>query len=172
MHLVLQHCCKTSWVAMLRVLPPTSNLSYSKSGCSQAWLTRVVKRATSPFNWFCGYVEKQFERLCCPFYRSLRRTGLGLALCSSWRGSTRRSKERQGLTLRVRQARDQRLDSSMNSWWIACADRWDKPNVWQNKQIFFNQFSEWNFRWIFSCAQQESHALQCTTSKPSRKKKY
>ena len=31
--LVLQHCCKTSWIAMLRVLPPTSNLSCNKSGC-------------------------------------------------------------------------------------------------------------------------------------------
>ena len=31
--LVLQHCCRTSWIAMLHVLPPTSNLSCNKSGC-------------------------------------------------------------------------------------------------------------------------------------------
>ena len=34
--LVLQHCCKTScWLAVLRVLPPTSNLSCNKSGSLQ-----------------------------------------------------------------------------------------------------------------------------------------
>ena len=32
-NLVLQHCCKTSWIAMLSVLLPTSNLSCNKSGC-------------------------------------------------------------------------------------------------------------------------------------------
>ena len=31
--LVLQHPCKTSWIAMLRVLLPTSNLPCNKSGC-------------------------------------------------------------------------------------------------------------------------------------------
>ena len=31
--LILQNCCKTSWIAMLRVLLPISNLSCNKSGC-------------------------------------------------------------------------------------------------------------------------------------------
>ena len=33
MQLVLQHFCKTSWIAMLLVISPTSNLSCNKSGC-------------------------------------------------------------------------------------------------------------------------------------------
>ena len=33
MQLVLQHYCKTSWIAMVRVLPPTENLFCNKSGC-------------------------------------------------------------------------------------------------------------------------------------------
>ena len=33
MQLVLQHYCKTSWIAMVSVLPPTENLFCNKSGC-------------------------------------------------------------------------------------------------------------------------------------------
>ena len=46
-------CCRTSWIAMWRVLQPTvkpvNNLICSKTG-----LMWVVKRATSLFNWFCS----------------------------------------------------------------------------------------------------------------------
>ena len=33
MQLVLQHCCKTSWLEILRVLSLTSNMLCNKSGC-------------------------------------------------------------------------------------------------------------------------------------------
>ena len=39
--LVLQHCCKTSSIAMLRVLPTTLNLSCNKSGY---WKLRKYRR--------------------------------------------------------------------------------------------------------------------------------
>ena len=59
--LVLQHCCKTSWIAMLRVLPPTfkpvNNLICCKTGFM--W---VVKRAISLFNLFYSNVAKQVAR--------------------------------------------------------------------------------------------------------------
>ena len=49
----MQHCYKTSWTAMLRVLAPTSsNLSCNKPGCFNNLVsTRVVKRATSLFQF-------------------------------------------------------------------------------------------------------------------------
>ena len=40
MQLVLQHCCKMSWIVMLRVLPPTSNLSCNnvlQQCCKTSW---------------------------------------------------------------------------------------------------------------------------------------
>ena len=55
--LVLQQCCKTSWIAMLRVeLPmfrPVNNLICCKTG-----LMWVIKRATLLFNAFCSNVAK------------------------------------------------------------------------------------------------------------------
>ena len=56
--LVLQHCWKTSWIAILRVLPPTfkpvNNLICYKTGF--LW---VVERAPSLFNLFCTSVAGQ-----------------------------------------------------------------------------------------------------------------
>ena len=78
MQLVLQHCCRTSWIAMLCVLPPMSNLSCDKSGCRQVWAW-VVKHATSLFNLFCSNVARQVARFLLPVFPYLK--GLG-AVCS------------------------------------------------------------------------------------------
>ena len=78
MPLVLQHCYRTSWIAMLCVLPPTSNLSCNKSACWQVW-TWVVKRSTSLFNLFCSNVARQVARFLLPVFPYLK--GLG-AVCS------------------------------------------------------------------------------------------
>ena len=37
LQLVLQHCCKTSWIAMSRILPPTSNLLTTWFVARQVW---------------------------------------------------------------------------------------------------------------------------------------
>ena len=70
MQVVLQHCCKLSWKAMLCILPPTfKSMSYNKSGC--CLLQKVV--ADQPamrkiaFYSFCGNVSKQVVCFCCPF---------------------------------------------------------------------------------------------------------
>ena len=47
--LVLQHCCKTSWIAMLYVLPPVFK-PVNKLICCKTGLMWVVKRAISLFN--------------------------------------------------------------------------------------------------------------------------
>lgn len=72
MHLVLQRCCGTGWVAMLRVLPltfkPVNNLICCKTG-----LMWVVKRKTSLFNLFCsGVAGWRLHVFCCLFFRTLR----------------------------------------------------------------------------------------------------
>ena len=65
--LVLQDCCKTSWIAMLRVLPtmfkPVNNLICCKTG-----LMWVVKRATSLFNSFRSNLAKQVARVLLPVF--------------------------------------------------------------------------------------------------------
>ena len=69
MQLVLQHCCKTSWIAILRVIPPmfkpVNNLIYCKTG-----FMCVVRRATSLFNLFCSNVAKQVARFLLPVFPS------------------------------------------------------------------------------------------------------
>ena len=69
--LVLQHCCKTSWIAILRVLPPTFKPVNNLICCKTGFLW-VVKRAQSLFNWSCSNVAGQ---VACsffgPFYRTL-----------------------------------------------------------------------------------------------------
>ena len=73
MQLLLQHCCKTSWKAMLHVLPhtfkPVNNLTWCKTGS-----TRVVKRATSLCNSFCSNVAKQVSCLLSPVFPYLKGT--------------------------------------------------------------------------------------------------
>ena len=65
--LVLQYCCKTSWIAMLRVFPPTfkpvNNLICCKTG-----LMWVVKRATSLFNSFCSNIARQVACVLLPVF--------------------------------------------------------------------------------------------------------
>ena len=69
--LVLQHCCKTSWIAMLRVLPPmfkpVNNLI-----CCKTFV------ATSLSNSFRSNVARQVVRFCCPFFRTLKGNNLKL----------------------------------------------------------------------------------------------
>ena len=52
LQLVLQHCCKTSWIAMLRVWPPTFR-AVNNLICCKAGLMWVVKCAKLLFNSFC-----------------------------------------------------------------------------------------------------------------------
>ena len=56
--LVLQHCCKPSWIAMLWVLPPMFDPVLQEIRL-QGLFSWVVKRATSLFNSFCSHVAKQ-----------------------------------------------------------------------------------------------------------------
>ena len=62
--LVMQHYCKTSWKAMLCVLPlsskPVNNLI-----CCRTGLMWVVKRGTWPRNSFCSNVANQ---VACFFF--------------------------------------------------------------------------------------------------------
>ena len=69
MQLLLQHCCKTSWLEMLRVLPLTSNMLCNKSGCCvlpSGWQNAQRRFSTR----FAAIIAKQVARFCCPFYRS------------------------------------------------------------------------------------------------------
>ena len=59
--LVSQHCCKPSWIAMLRVLPPMFDPILQEIRM-QGLFSWVVKRATSLFNSFCSHVAKQIAR--------------------------------------------------------------------------------------------------------------
>ena len=69
--LVLQHCCKPSWIAMLRVLPPMFDPVLQEIRM-QGLFSWVVKRATSLFNSFCSHVAKQIERFLLPVLPYLR----------------------------------------------------------------------------------------------------
>ena len=60
-NLVLQNCCKTSSIAMLRVLPPMFK-PVNKLICCKRGLMWVEKRATSLFNSFYSKVAKQVAR--------------------------------------------------------------------------------------------------------------
>ena len=71
MQLVLQHCCKPSWIAMLRVLPPMFDPVLQEIRM-QGLFSWVVKRATSLFNSFCSYVAKQIARFLLPVLPYLR----------------------------------------------------------------------------------------------------
>ena len=68
--LVLQHCCKMSWIAMLRILPPmfkpVNNLI-----CCQTGLMRVVKCTTLLFNSFWSKLQDKLHIFCSPFFRTL-----------------------------------------------------------------------------------------------------
>ena len=69
--LVLQHCCKPSWIAMLRVLPPMFDPVLQEIRM-QGLFSWVVKRATSLFNSFCSHVAKQIARFLLPVLPYLR----------------------------------------------------------------------------------------------------
>ena len=58
MQLALQHCYKTSWKPMLRVLHPRSNLFCNKSGCCSLRKLLGKVESRSPFCIFT----------CCAFY--------------------------------------------------------------------------------------------------------
>ena len=68
--LVLQHCCKTSWIAMLRILPPmfkpVNNLI-----CCQTGLMWVVKHTTLLFSSFWSNVARQVAHFLLPVFRTL-----------------------------------------------------------------------------------------------------
>ena len=61
----LQHCCKTSSIAMLCVLPPTKT-NLATWFVARQVRTWVVKRATSVFNSFCSNVAKRVARFLLP----------------------------------------------------------------------------------------------------------
>ena len=69
--LVLQHCCKTIRIAMLRVLPPTFKL-VSNLMCCKTGFMLVVKRATSLYNSFCSNVARQVARFLLPVFPNLK----------------------------------------------------------------------------------------------------
>ena len=57
LQLVLHYCCKTGWTAMLRVIPPTENLSCNRSD-------QVVNRFEH------GYAKQVVRFFCYPFFRT------------------------------------------------------------------------------------------------------
>ena len=63
MQLVLQHCCKTSWKGMLRVLPSTFKPSCNKSGCCKLreyWLLIGKNYAeVALYTWVSSFATKQ-----------------------------------------------------------------------------------------------------------------
>ena len=61
----IQHCCKTSWIAMLRVLPPNKK-NLGTDYVLRHVRTMVVKRAISPCNSFYSNVAKQVARSLLP----------------------------------------------------------------------------------------------------------
>ena len=94
MQFVLQHCSETSCKATLRVLPPSSNMSCTKSGCWQVW-TWVVKRATSLFNSrFAAMSQNKLYVFCYPFFRTL--TEFYIVSKGESGGSLRRKKKKKG----------------------------------------------------------------------------
>ena len=60
---VFQHCCKTSWIAMLRVSPPTF-----KPVSQQIWLMQVAKRCCRKKRVVRLFATKSVTP-CCAFYR-------------------------------------------------------------------------------------------------------
>ena len=64
--------CKTSRIAILRVLPPTLE-SVLQQIRLQSYFSRMVKRATSLFNSFCSKVTNSTScTFFCQFYRTLK----------------------------------------------------------------------------------------------------
>ena len=59
--LVLKYCCKTSWIAIMRVLPHKFELVLQQLRL-QGFISRGEKRATSLFNSFWSKVAKQVAR--------------------------------------------------------------------------------------------------------------
>ena len=66
--LVRQHCCRTSCLSMLLVLPCPSFVFLLRD----QFETGVVKRATSTYNSFGNNVAERVVRFCCSYYRALR----------------------------------------------------------------------------------------------------
>ena len=68
--LVSQHCCKPSWIAMLRVLPPMFDPILQEIRM-QGLFSWVVKRATHYSTHFAAMLQNKLRAFCCPFYRTL-----------------------------------------------------------------------------------------------------
>jgi len=58
----LQHCCKTRWIAMLRVLPPTNKTCFATNQVVEGFgkLLQKVESSSTFFNKICS---------CSAFYR-------------------------------------------------------------------------------------------------------
>ena len=67
LQLVLQHCCRTSWKAMLSVLPPTFK-PVNNLICCKIGLIWVVKRATRYSTRFAALFHDKLHDFCRPFF--------------------------------------------------------------------------------------------------------
>ena len=65
----------------LRVLPPTSNLCWNKSGCWQVW-TWVVKRQHRYSTCSAAMLQHKLHVFCCPFFGTFNR-GLTMVSCET-----------------------------------------------------------------------------------------
>ena len=72
--LVLQHCCKTSWIAMLRVLPPTFNTVNKNLICCKTCLMWVENAQHRCSTSFAAMLQNKLHVFCCPFFRTFRNT--------------------------------------------------------------------------------------------------
>ena len=77
----VQHCCKTSRIWLLRVLPPTKK-SLATLFVARQVRMRVLKLTTSVFISYCSNVAKQVARFCFPFHCSLALRELQRDACS------------------------------------------------------------------------------------------
>ena len=68
--LVLQHCCKTSWIAMLRVFHPHQTcLATNKvfvNRIESGWWNAQHQYSTR----FTAMLQNKFHVFCCPFFRT------------------------------------------------------------------------------------------------------
>ena len=77
--LVLQHCCKTSWIAMLRVSPPTFKPVINLICCKTCFMW-VVKRATSLFNSFSAMLQNKLQFFVARFFVPLHALTFSVAV--------------------------------------------------------------------------------------------
>ena len=82
MQLVLQRCCETSLIAMLRVLPSTFNAVTKNLICCRTALMWVENPQHRYSTSFVAMLPNKLHVFCCPFFHTFRNTS---RVTISWR---------------------------------------------------------------------------------------